>query len=109
MSSVRSQPDVKRRPACARVGAGTAIPGLSRMNLGRRPGNYSEYAKTIPKIVENCAFWASLAHQSEQPKCRLAGGVGRAGIQCCPFRSPMFAVLFIFPIVNATTFSGAFK
>lgn len=61
--------------------------GLLRMNLGRYPGNYLRVTQNHPEIVENCAFWASLAHESERAKCRSAGGGHQAGIQCRPLRS----------------------
>src|ERR1700722_20260135 len=61
--------------------------GLLRMNLGRYPGNYLRVTQNHPEIVENCAFWASLAHESERAKCRSAGEGHQAGIQCRPFRT----------------------
>jgi hypothetical protein len=57
------------------------------MNLGRCPDNYLRVRKKPSGIAGNCAFWASLTPESERQKGRLAGGVGRAGIQCRPFRS----------------------
>jgi hypothetical protein len=45
---------------------------------GELSGNYLSVRKNRPEIVENCAFWASLAHQSVRPNLDwLATSVGR--------------------------------
>jgi hypothetical protein len=59
----------------------TGLSAIAGMNLGRFPGNYLTYAKTVPTPAQNCAFWASLADKSTRTKCRLAGGARGGGIE----------------------------
>jgi hypothetical protein len=79
------------------------------MNLGRQLRNYLGVRKNQPEIVKKLCFLGIARPLICTNKMSIGWRRSSGGNTMSPFPIVNVTARFVFPIVNATTFSGPFK